>query len=236
MSSRPMLQRFLVAFLALVAGVPALGRRAEQSPPPSLLTDAPSTLPEPPFPPRVARPEIVQSRATMVNLAALDGELIDVAVAPDRTLRGTAREPDPTCRRIRIVGGQIEGEPLSAATFVRAGNILQGSIRTLDAAYSLEPLGADGLHAIREVDLQSTGEELPPGFRQTMPARPTRSHAERRRIAVRRAGGLHTRRHESRPAATPRCWRASISASPRRTPPTRTAGSSRGSAWSAPRK
>ena len=164
-----MLPRFLVALLVLAAGVPALGGRAEQSPAPSLLTDAPST-PSVGLRTAVARPEVVRSRATTVNMTALDGELVDVAVASDRTLRarlvGRIRHPDGS----ESWAGQVEGEPLSAVTFVRSGNILQGSVRTLSAAYSIEPLGADGLHTVSEIDLQSAGPELPARIPPAMPA------------------------------------------------------------------
>lgn len=162
--------RFLVVLLVLIAGVPALRGHAAQPPAPSLLTSAPSTLSMRTLPTTIARPETVQSRATMVNLSALDGELVDVAVTGDRTLRARlvsrTRHPDGS----ESWAGQVEGAPLSAATFVRSGDILQGSVRTLDAAYSIEPLGADGLHVVREIDLQSTGEELPARIPQAMPA------------------------------------------------------------------
>ena len=67
--------------------------------------------------------------------------------------------------------------------------------RTLDAAYSIEPIGQGGLHVVREVNLQAMGAELPPripdlplavGLRNSIGRSsqcPTRCHRAARLIA-----------------------------------------------------
>ena len=168
----------------------------------------------------------------LVNLAALDDDLVDLAVTADRTLRARLVSRTRHADGSESWAGQIEGEPFSAATFVRAGNILQGSVRTLEAAYSIEPLSADGFHVVREIDVQATGAELPARIPDALPmladTPPTSSDDGSLfdvlvvyTAAARSAAGGEARD----------CWRASISASPKPIPPTRTAGSFPGCGW-----
>ncbi len=58
--------------------------------------------------------------------------------------------------------GTIDGEPLSSATFVRMGGVVQGSIRSSAGAFSLEPLGDGPDHVLRQIDSGLTPPELPP--------------------------------------------------------------------------
>lgn len=142
--------------------VPALRGTAAQPTAVTLLQDAPQSVQADRLVRITQRPDTVQGRATVVNFDALDAEFMDVAVTPGRTLRlrldRRAVNPDGS----ESWSGQVVGEPLSAATFVRSGDVLQGSLRTLDAAYSLEPVNGNGIHVIREVNLQAMGEELAP--------------------------------------------------------------------------
>lgn len=157
-----MIRRLLLLCLTIVAAVPAVRGTAAQPSAQSLLVEPPQIVQTNRLSAIVQQPDTTQARATMVNLAALDTDLMDVAVAPGRTLRvrleRRAVNPDGS----ESWSGQVEGEPLSAVTFVRSGGVVQGSLRTLDAAYSLEPMDASGLHVMREVNLQAMGEELPP--------------------------------------------------------------------------
>lgn len=145
-----------------MAVVPALRGSAAQPTAVTLLQDAPQSVQADRVARMTQRPDTVQGRATVVNFDALDADFMDVAVTPDRTLRVRLdrRSVNPDGSESWI--GQVVGEPLSAATFVRSGEVLQGSLRTLDAAYSLEPVNGDGTHVIREVNLQAMGEELAP--------------------------------------------------------------------------
>jgi hypothetical protein len=61
-----------------------------------------------------------------------------------------------------IWSGTVENEPLSAVTFVRIGDMVQGSIRSSSGAFSLEPTGSAGEHVLRQVDATGVSPELPP--------------------------------------------------------------------------
>ncbi len=64
----------------------------------------------------------------------------------------TARRPGP---------GTSLNAPYSSVTLVSLAGVVQGSIRTLDGAYSLEPAGP-GVHVIRQVDPRLLPPELEP--------------------------------------------------------------------------
>jgi hypothetical protein len=157
-----MIRRLLLLCLAVLACVPALRGTAAQPNPVSLLLDAPQSVAAGRLAAVTQRPDTVQGRATLVNVDALDADLMDVAVAPDRTLRVRVDRREVNPDGSESWSGQVVGEPLSAVTFVRSGNVVQGALRILGTAYSLEPLDDSGLHVLREVDLQAMGEELAP--------------------------------------------------------------------------
>jgi hypothetical protein len=150
---------FLVS--ALLIAVAAAAGRAAQPEAPRLILEAPGAAVAASAAAPFGGPDTVQFRAVVANLPALDADVLDVAVSPGRTLRAVLRTRTTTAEGFEWWSGQISGAPLSAATFVRAGDLLQGSIRTLDAAYSIEPLAATGLHVVRQVDLSALGRELP---------------------------------------------------------------------------
>ena len=60
-----------------------------------------------------------------------------------------------------IWSGTVEGEPLSAVTFVRMGDVVQGSIRSSTGTFSLEPVGGAD-HVLRQLDPQPAPAELVP--------------------------------------------------------------------------
>ena len=97
-----------------------------------------------------------------VNLAALDQDTIDLALFEGTTLRAMLDHRTGNPDGSASWSGRVDGDSLSAVTFVRAGNIVQGAIRTMDAAYTIEPMPGTALHAIRQVDLAQLGPELPP--------------------------------------------------------------------------
>ena len=97
-----------------------------------------------------------------MNLAALDQDLIDLALFDGTTLRAVLDHRIGNADGSASWSGRVDGDALSAVTFVRAGNIVQGAIRTADAAYTIEPLPGVALHAIRQVDLSQLGPDLPP--------------------------------------------------------------------------
>ena len=155
-------QRLFVLCLSLVTAFSGLRGGAAQPSAGQLLVEPPPGAAAPGLAAAVAARDTVRGRAIVVNLAALDGDLVDVSVTPDVALRArlTRRTLNPDGSE--SWSGDVVDAPLSAATFVRAGSILQGSLRTLTGAYSIEPLGASGLHVVREVDPQAMGDELLP--------------------------------------------------------------------------
>ena len=58
--------------------------------------------------------------------------------------------------------GVVDGEPLSAVTFVRDGDIVQGSIRSAAGAFVIEPLVNGPDHIVRQIDPTRFGPELVP--------------------------------------------------------------------------
>ncbi|MEZ5284721.1 MAG: Ig-like domain-containing protein [Vicinamibacterales bacterium] len=151
--------------LALLVSLAAVRGFAGAQPVPSLLAEAAS----PAQALALDAATTVQARAVRVDPGALAADAIDVAVTPDRTLRTRlerrSREPGAP----EVWSGVVEGQPLSSATFVRVGTVLQGSIRTLDAAYSIEPLAGADLHVVRQVSLAPPGIELPPRIPPSLP-------------------------------------------------------------------
>ena len=152
--------RSFIAIIALISAV-AASTGAVQPAAPSLALEPQDAMQAAGLVAGVTRPDTVQSRAVLLNLAALESDAIDVAVSPDRTLRAVLSQRTSTPDGSESWSGAIADAPFSAATFVRSGAVLQGSIRTLDGAYSIEPAGVTGLHLMRQVDLAALGPELP---------------------------------------------------------------------------
>lgn len=109
-----------------------------------------------------ARREIVRERATGVAVAALDRESLALDLFPGLSLRAELTRREAGRDGSITWSGHVPGEPLSTVTFVRAGDALQGSIRLLGSAFSIEPVGRGGRHVIRQLDLAQLGAELDP--------------------------------------------------------------------------
>ena len=116
-----MIRRFFLLCLAVVASVPALRGDAAQPPAASLLSDGTPNLQADTLDGILGRTDTVQGRATVLNLAALEADLVDVAVTSGRTLRARLDRRVANPYGSESWSGQIVGEPLSAATFVRSG-------------------------------------------------------------------------------------------------------------------
>ena len=161
MFTRPL---WTLAFLVATTGVVMHGYATTQ-PVPSLIGDAPAGLV-----PLPASPGTIQARAASVDTAALDADALDVTVVPGTTLRARLDSRSAGFGGVDIWSGRIDDAPFSSATFVRSGDVVQGAIRTLDAAYSIEPLPGTTLHVVRQVDLGALGAELPPLVPDSLPA------------------------------------------------------------------
>ncbi len=122
----------------------------------------------------LGRLDTLQARATRANLPALAGAEFDVEVTPGRTLRARLDRRENHRNGAKTWAGFLVGEPLSSITVVEMQGVLQGSIRTLQAAYSIEPADGGAFHVVRQVDADATGVELDP-LSATAPAPPSAS-------------------------------------------------------------
>jgi hypothetical protein len=108
------------------------------------------------------RLETLQSRVARVNFGALDADVVDLDLTGGRRVRARLDRREFMRNGTQTWAGHIPGEPLSSVTLVAHGGVLQGSVRTLDAAYSIEPGEAGGLHVVRQIDTDAVGVDLDP--------------------------------------------------------------------------
>lgn len=135
---------------------------------PSLFTDPPGDAWVPPTG-ALTRADTLSAHVVGVNLAALDADAVELSLAPGITLRAEIRARVVNPDGSESWSGHVAGHAPSVATFVRSGAVLQGSIRTPDAAYSIEPIGTSGFHVVRQVDVSALGAELSPLVPGVMP-------------------------------------------------------------------
>ena len=107
-----------------------------------------------------ARADTLQARSVSVDTRALAADVLDIAVTPDVTLRVALDRREMLPAGGQAWSGRVPGDPLSAVTLVSASGAFQGSIRTTDAAYSIEPDGP--AYVVRQVDTRLTPPELEP--------------------------------------------------------------------------
>jgi hypothetical protein len=98
----------------------------------------------------VASERLADSRLV---LDLFDGQ----ALVAERRLGSDVQDDD-----VSIWSGTVEDEPLSAVTFVRVGNVLQGSIRSSAGSYTLEPVGEGPDYRLEQLDPARTAPELVP--------------------------------------------------------------------------
>ncbi len=149
---------FLVVTMAMISALPG---RAAQPLAPGLLAELPAGVMAPPAD-ALAAADTLSARAVAVDLSALAADALDLDVEPGVTLRAEIDRRSVNPDGSESWSGHIVDSPWSAATFVRAGAVLQGSVRTLDAAYSIEPIANTPFHVVRQVDPSALGLELPP--------------------------------------------------------------------------
>ncbi len=152
------------AIRLLAAGVLILltvaGGHAQTSAVPSLLLPADASARVPAA--VSGRLDTLNSRAARANLSALAVDEFDVEVSPGLTLRARRDRRDTHRNGARTWAGHVVGEPLSTVTVVELNGLLQGAIRTLTAAYSIEPAPGGAFHVVRQVDPDATGVGLDP--------------------------------------------------------------------------
>jgi peptidyl-Asp metalloendopeptidase len=108
------------------------------------------------------RVDTLQSRPVSVNTSALAAEILDIELTSGRVVRARLDRRETHRNGAQTWAGHIPGEPLSAVTLVASGGVLQGSVRLLDGAYSIEPAAGGPLHVVRQVDADATGADLEP--------------------------------------------------------------------------
>jgi peptidyl-Asp metalloendopeptidase len=158
LTSHSPLSRLLLAVLAATSVV--VGGSAQAPAVPSLLLPAaagarvPATV--------LARVDTLQARPARANLGALTATEFDVEVTPGRTLRARLDRRESHRNGAQTWAGHAVGEPLSTVTVVTMNGVVQGSIRTLDGAWLIEPAPGGAFSIVRQVDADATGTDTEP--------------------------------------------------------------------------
>jgi hypothetical protein len=142
-----------VAILAVVS------IHAQDRPVPALLTGVPAAPGQ--FRTAGARPETVDAQTVTVNGAALAADVLDLALTGGVVVRAELDRRATLGGGAEVWSGHVPGAPMSSVTLVTVDGLLQGSVRTLDAAWSIEP-SADATHVVRQIDAAALPRELPP--------------------------------------------------------------------------
>ncbi len=108
------------------------------------------------------RVDTLQARPVSVNTGALAADVIDIELTSGRVVRARVERRETHRDGAETWAGSILGEPLSSVTLVSGDGVLQGAVRTLDGAFSIEPADGGPLHVVRLVDANATGTELEP--------------------------------------------------------------------------
>ncbi|HUU32541.1 MAG TPA: zinc-dependent metalloprotease family protein [Vicinamibacterales bacterium] len=110
----------------------------------------------------LARVETLGARAAQANLQALAAAEFDVEVTAGRTLRARLDRRESHRNGAQTWAGHAIGEPLSTVTIVAMGGVVQGSIRTLDGAWLIEPAPGGTFSIVRQVDADAIGTDAEP--------------------------------------------------------------------------
>ena len=85
------------------------------------------------------------------------GQLLRLNLFDDTVFTGVVERTEPTFSGGYAVSGRLVGVEWGTLTLVVNGDVVAGTIRTLETAYRIRPAG-NGLHTVSEVDLS----RLPP--------------------------------------------------------------------------
>ena len=109
-----------------------------------------------------SRPETVNAETVTVNRAAMAADVLDLALTGGVVVRAELDRRDALGGGAEAWSGHVPGAPMSSVTLVAMDGVLQGSIRTLDATWSIEPSADGPLHVVRQIDGSALPRELPP--------------------------------------------------------------------------
>ena len=150
-------RRWMFVCVVLLAAASGPARSAQ----PARLFTSPTTA-------RRDRTEAVQPRGVRSRIVGVASErladsrlvldLFDGQVLVAEQLPGSDVNGDD----FSIWSGAVEGEPLSAVTFVRGGGVVQGSIQSSAGSFSLEPVGEGPDYRLEQVDPAAAAPELVP--------------------------------------------------------------------------
>lgn len=118
------------------------------------------------------RLDTLQARPVSVNTAALAASTLDIELTSGRIVRAELDRRERHRMGAETWSGHVPGEPLSSVTLVLNGGVLQGTVRLLDGAYSIEPAAGGPGHLVRLVDTAATGGEIDPLLPPPDPAAP----------------------------------------------------------------
>ena len=122
---------------------------------------------------------VLQSRVVRIDFGALAAARRDVepqTTSPPPTLNlfddvvfsGIVERTAPTLSGGYVVAGRLDGVELGTMTLVVNGEVVAGTVRTLNATYRIGAAGGS-VHAIRQIDPST----LPPGGEPLIPPPPT---------------------------------------------------------------
>ena len=124
---------------------------------------------------QLASPDVaVAARAAGVSAEAprwgrpAYGELLSLNLFDDTLFTGVVERIEPTFSGGHVLSGRLVGVEWGTLTLVVNGDVVAGTIRTLETTYRIRPAG-NGLHTVSEVDLS----RLPP-LGEPIPGRPRR--------------------------------------------------------------
>ena len=150
---------FVCVALLAVAGSPA-GSTQPSETPSRLFTQAAPAASQ-------AQVDAVASSAVpsrMVGVASdrLADERLVIDLFDGRSINARRLQSETLTDGTLTWSGTVDGDPLSAVTFVRAAGLVQGSVRSSAGAYSLEPLPDGANYILKQVDTTTTPPELVP--------------------------------------------------------------------------
>lgn len=106
--------------------------------------------------------DTLQARPVAVNTAALQASTLDIELTGGRVVRAVLERRESHRNGAATWAGHVPGEPLSSVTLVTVDGVLQGTVRLLDGAYTIEPAVDGPWYVVRSVDTSRMVDDLEP--------------------------------------------------------------------------